>query len=286
MLKKIKPVVILICGLIVVFTLIACPSKNGNVDDSIDWRPTADWRSIPYDPSFVIQVFDAEYSLLSNGSSTAHRNAYVDCYAVPNPDPSSTVSFNGQVWIYVNDVPTQATVYGPEPFYIWDQPISLQSGTNSIVAVVFRADGSGYGRTEEWTITGTFANPLFRAQLTWDTDYNDVDLHLVKDDTWDDFNHISYWNMVIPGMAELDYDDTDGYGPENISIETTAPAGSYKLLVKYFWGEVTVNAAVQIFDQNDALISTHTHVFTADDVSLYDDEPEQTDWVVITLTAP
>ena len=92
--------------------------------------------------------------------------------------------------------------------------------------------------------------------------------------------------MVIPGMAELDYDDTDGYGPENISIETTAPAGSYKLLVKYFWGEVTVNAAVQIFDQNDALISTHTHVFTADDVSVDDENPEATDWVVITLTAP
>jgi uncharacterized protein YfaP (DUF2135 family) len=66
--------------------------------------------------------------------------------------------------------------------------------------------------------------------------------------------------MVIPGMAELDYDDTDGYGPENISIETTAPAGSYKLL--------------------------HTHVFTADDVSVDDENPEATDWVVITLTAP
>jgi hypothetical protein len=284
MLKKMKPVGIIICGLIVVFALITCNSKG---ETSISWRPDIDLSTIPVDPGFIIEIYDSTFNPLSNGASTTYRAAFVYSDPVPNPDPSSTISFNGQVWIFVNDLPTQATVYTPEPFDIFEQPISLRSGTNTIVAVIFKADGSGYGKTETWTITGTFANPLYRAQLTWDTPGNDVDIHLLRNDLWGDYdNHCYYWNDFITGMAGLDYDDVDGYGPENMSIETTAPAGNYKVLVKYYWGEVTVNAAVQIFDQNDALISTYTHVFTADDVSVYDESPEATDWVVTTLTVP
>lgn len=87
-------------------------------------------------------------------------------------------------------------------------------------------------------------------------------------------------------MAELDYDDTDGWGPENMSLEETASSGSYKVLVKYYYGDVTVNATVDIFDQNDALISTHTHQFTASDKSEYDEQPEATDWIVTTWIVP
>ena len=87
-------------------------------------------------------------------------------------------------------------------------------------------------------------------------------------------------------MAKLDFDDTDGWGPENMSLETTAPPGSYKVLVKYYNGDVTVNATVAIFDQNDALISTHTHQFKASDKSEYDEQPEATDWIVTTWTVP
>lgn len=281
MIKKIVVPVALVCSLLVIFTLIECASKGKNDGSLIDWR------TIPVDPNFILYIYNYSEGTLDNDSSTIYRAAFVDCDDVPDPDPSTPDSFNGSVWVIMNDVPTRANeYYNSGQFEIDEHPISLRSSTNTIVTAVLTANGDGYKRTEAWTITGTFSNPLYRAQLTWDTPDNDVDLHLVRNDTWDDSNHCYYGFEIIPDMAELDYDDTDGWGPENMSLETTAPPGSYKVIVKYFYGEVTVNANVDIFDQNDALISTHTHQFTSSDVSSFDEEPEATDWIVTTWTVP
>ena len=261
------------------FTLMQCGSKGDGTDGFIDWR------SVPVDSNFILNVYtDAE--TLQINDSTGERAAYVDSNTVPDPDPSSADVFNGSGWLVVNEVATRANVLGSGPFSIDEHPITLKSGSNSIVAVVLDSGGTGYRRSEEWTITGTFSNPLYRAQLTWDTDENDVDLHLVRNDTWNNSNHCYYFNMEIPGMVELDYDDVDGFGPENMSLETTAPSGTYKVIVKYYWGEVTVNATVKIFDVNDNQISTSTHQFTADDVSESDEAPEATDWIVTTWSVP
>ena len=270
--------VIVLGALAVSFTLMQCGSKGDGSDGFIDWR------SVPVDSNFIL-IVDTGTEILQNNDSTDKRAAYVDSYTVPDPDPSSADVFNGSAWLVVNEVATRANV-SSVPFSIYWHPITLKSGSNSIVAVVLDSGGKGYRRSEEWTITGTFSNPLYRAQLTWDTDENDVDLHLVRNDTWDDSNHCYYYNMEIPGMVELDYDDTDGFGPENMSLETTADSGTYKVIVKYFWGEVTVNATVKIFDVNDNQISTSTHQFTADDESMDDEAPEATDWIVTTWTVP
>jgi hypothetical protein len=273
---------VLACSLFVLLTLIGCSTKATTNNGSI-----IDWQSIPVDPSFILDIYNYSEGSLENNSSTDDRAAYVGCDDLPDPVPSTPDYFDGSVWVITNDVQTRANEYYiSETFGILEQPISLRNGANTIVAVVLNADGSGYKRTEAWTINGTFSNPLYRAQLTWDTPDNDVDLHLVRNDTWDDSNHCYYYNETIAGMAGLDYDDTDGWGPENMSLETTAPSGSYKVIVKYFDGEVTVNATVDIFDQNDALVSTSTHQFTKSDISVYDDEAEATDWNVTTLTVP
>jgi uncharacterized protein YfaP (DUF2135 family) len=257
----------------------SCDSKGGDGEGFIDWR------SVSVDQNFILNIYTGAENL-NNGDSTNHRAAYVDSESVPDPNPSSTNVFDGSAWLVVNEVPTRANVSGSGPFVIFEHPITLRSGVNSIVAVVLDNAGSGYRRSEEWTITGTFANPLYRAQLSWDTDENDVDLHLVRNDTWDLSNHCYYANMVIPGMAELDYDDVDGFGPENMSLEPTAPSGTYKVIVKYYYGDVTVNATIRIFDVNDNQISSSTHQFTADDESVYDDAPEATDWIVTTWLVP
>lgn len=234
-------------------------------------------------------VFIISIDSLSNNASTDSRTQSVDSADVPDPDPSSATIFNGTVRVYVNDSYTIADViYNSETGkFLLSHPITLRSGDNTIYAVVLTTGASEYSRSDTWSITGNFTNPLYRAQLTWDTAENDVDLHLVKDGGWTDTNHCYYFNDVITGMAQLDYDDVDGYGPENMSIEQDAPAGSYEIIVKYFSTEgVTsnVNATVKIFDQTDTLISTDTHVFTPSDESLYDELSEDTDWNVTTLT--
>jgi uncharacterized protein YfaP (DUF2135 family) len=98
-----------------------------------------------------------------------------------------------------------------------------------------------------------------------------VDIHLVKDDGWGEPGTHCFWlNDKISGMAALDYDDVDGYGPENMSLELTAPSGSYKIYVKYFDAYPVsgdVQATVRVYDQDNDLIGTYNHTFTIDDVS-------------------
>lgn len=55
-----------------------------------------------------------------------------------------------------------------------------------------------------------------RIVLDWDSSPSDLDLHLVKEGAY----HISYRNMQSSGdgAARLDRDDTNGYGPETITI--------------------------------------------------------------------
>lgn len=108
------------------------------------------------------------------------------------------------------------------------------------------------------------------AQLSWDTDYGDMDLHLVKEDSQGRFcatgvtagpiatdcgftseqdcyygnckatsSSTPDWDgdgiLQSEGDPSLDIDDLSGYGPENINIDV-APAGRYLVGVDYFGG--------------------------------------------------
>ena len=83
--------------------------------------------------------------------------------------------------------------------------------------------------------------------LTWDTDDTDLDLFVIEPSGF----------VVYPGddegpTAELDVDDTDGYGPENIYVPPgEAAAGVYKVYVGYYDapgdpGDVVTNATIHI----------------------------------------
>jgi hypothetical protein len=71
--------------------------------------------------------------------------------------------------------------------------------------------------------------------LTWDTE-TDVDLWLTEPNN----NKIWYVSKESSTGGELDFDNTSGYGPENIFYQNTAPSGTYKVEVNYFSGSPTV----------------------------------------------
>ena len=205
---------------------------------------------------------------LSDGDSTSTRTQSVSSH-VPNPDSTSTTTFNGSVRVYVGTSYTTA-----EPAYssfqsawlISDHPISLNAGSNTIYVAVYDDSGSLYDTSQEWTITGSFDQYPYRIELTWDTDGNDVDLHLVRNDNWGSSSDHCYWSNKSASYTQLDYDDTDGYGPENITIEDAAAAGTYDIYVKYFSGSVSVNATVKVFEEG-TLSNTYTHSFSSSDVN-------------------
>ena len=67
--------------------------------------------------------------------------------------------------------------------------------------------------------------------LTWNLDETDVDLFVIEPDN----TLVGFYHEQGP-TAELDVDDTNGFGPENIYVAPgEAAAGVYKVYVGYFW---------------------------------------------------
>jgi tetratricopeptide (TPR) repeat protein len=77
--------------------------------------------------------------------------------------------------------------------------------------------------------------PSLRFVLTWETDANDVDLHV-----WDrNGAHASYGKKTLPSGGELYADVTTGYGPECFVIPSVGsseglPAAPYRLRAHYY----------------------------------------------------
>jgi uncharacterized repeat protein (TIGR01451 family) len=96
------------------------------------------------------------------------------------------------------------------------------------------------------TVTITVNIPTYgiRVELTWNTNSTDVDAHLIRPSGqyWD-IPDDCYWENKNPdwglsGVTEdnpsLDQDDTDGYGPENITLEQPYEQGIYQYKVHYW----------------------------------------------------
>jgi tetratricopeptide (TPR) repeat protein len=73
--------------------------------------------------------------------------------------------------------------------------------------------------------------PSFRFVLSWETDANDVDLHV-----WDrQGGHAYYEHKTLPSGGELYADVTTGYGPECFTLrEPDQSAAPYRLKVHYY----------------------------------------------------
>jgi tetratricopeptide (TPR) repeat protein len=74
--------------------------------------------------------------------------------------------------------------------------------------------------------------PSLRFALTWETDANDVDLHV-----WDHVGGHAFYNAkTLPSGGELFADVTTGYGPECFAVQkpSTHDAAPYRLKVHYY----------------------------------------------------
>lgn len=95
---------------------------------------------------------------------------------------------------------------------------------------------------------------VFRAELRWNTNATDVDLHV-----YDSFgNHAYFANKTgVPGGA-LDRDDVDGFGPEVYTQFTDQGASYYDIKVFYYsdHGHGPSTAYVDVYDGNGRLMGS------------------------------
>jgi len=118
-------------------------------------------------------------------------------------------------------------------------------------------------------------------EVSWDTIYGDVDAHLLNvteshPDGWWTTNDCHFLNRTpdwgpagVDANPTLDLDDTDGYGPENITINTNPAAGTYTVGLHYFCshsvgtspapGDGPTSGTVRIFCDG-ALAATYTGI--------------------------
>ena len=83
--------------------------------------------------------------------------------------------------------------------------------------------------------------------LTWD---NTADLDLYVTDPWGET--ICYYNSTSASGGWLDFDDTNGYGPENVFWENnTAPSGYYEVELDYYSGNSGSNYIVTVSIGNE-----------------------------------
>ena len=140
--------------------------------------------------------------------------------------------------------------------------IPLFCGQQALIYRFDNASGHSY-----WYAGATLTNcsvAAFRAQLTWDTgpSSSDIDLHLVRPSgTMFSTNDCYYGNCKLSitptglewgatgaaGNPSLDVDNTEGYGPENITLVSGAEAGNYAVVIDNFDGVLATHATVKIY---------------------------------------
>ena len=136
------------------------------------------------------------------------------------------------------------------------------AGSYTVSLIVVDRDGLE-SEPAELTLEGI---PLddFHAELSWDIDVSDVDLHVIAPggavfhQTLDCFfgNCVPIggvgvdWGAPGPdGDPTLDLDDVQGYGPENINIESPTDGSNYRVVVHYWSddGLGSTTATVRIY---------------------------------------
>ena len=229
-------------------------------------------------------------STISSGATVTSRVLSISG-TVHNPGGATASTFEGYAYIVVNnDTLELALSYSTGNEWTFNHSIAIVRGDNVIVILVYDLDNNLYEKSPEFQVYGDFPAYPLRIQLTWDTDRTDVDLHVYYYSstaatsptyhTWyQAMTPTDYGDDGLYGIpnAYLDFDDTDGYGPENFTLEQLPSTGVFKAFLRYYSGYANTTATVKVY-QSDTLVYTSSHTFTT---SGNEDDPTN-DWYFYT----
>ncbi|RPI15069.1 MAG: hypothetical protein EHM58_14925 [Ignavibacteriae bacterium] len=121
-----------------------------------------------------------------------------------------------------------------------EQRILLRNGLNviNVNCVGQKSDGTVVSAHKILNISANLSLLDLCTELRWNTNYSDVDFHLLPpnssfSDLWTTYD-CYYGNKTPSWGGVLDVDDVDGYGPEHITITNWSSPGSYDLYIHYY----------------------------------------------------
>ncbi|ACF14635.1 hypothetical protein Ctha_2184 [Chloroherpeton thalassium ATCC 35110] len=127
---------------------------------------------------------------------------------------------------FVTDFEGRATFPIPEE----DGYHEVQFSRSGYVETKFRIEiTAGTLFFNRFSISPAMPIGYLRVVLDWDAEPGDLDAHFIKRGAY----HISFRNMRVAddGIARLDRDDRNGYGPETITAKTIDEYGDYVFAV-------------------------------------------------------
>jgi len=113
----------------------------------------------------------------------------------------------------------------------FDQNVIVEASSEEVDhSITIMADAGSHHEEASRSFSSHVPPTGFRVTLTWDTGGTDVDLWVT-----DPFGNKCSWSdpYISESGLQLDVDDTNGYGPENIS-SFEPPAGAYLVQVHYW----------------------------------------------------
>jgi hypothetical protein len=116
------------------------------------------------------------------------------------------------------------------------------------------------GQTNTCTTTVTATGDGIRVEVSWNTDLSDVDTHFLRmagGTPWFSSPNDCYyanrtpaWDAAgTPDDPRLDIDDVNGFGPENINIDSPVLSSTYRVGIHYYssHGAPTTTVTVRIY---------------------------------------
>lgn len=141
-------------------------------------------------------------------------------------DARGTITVNGQ-----------ASTALPITAGSFSQTVVLTPGANTIQVSIVSSRGGAAGQV---SVNANIEDQALWTELRWDTNYSDVDLHLLPpgyglEYLWTAYDcYYLYKGQLMPWGSTLDVDDVDGYGPEHITMNAMPQSGRYTLVAHYF----------------------------------------------------
>ena len=217
-------------------------------------------------------IRDSTTNKIASGDSITNPN--ISVFGVVR-NPGCYIDFNGSAIIYMNGVEIEGrvlTTANTEYYSLEETKLTLPLGDgalNEVAIVIMQFNGRSHkpiARSDIFYIKSDFKTPAFQAQLIWNGKA-DLDLYVQSPDGTDCYYDNKLVNLKS-GSLQLDYDNREAYGPENITLKGNPDAGKYKVYANYFAGfpfgnEIDVMAVIRVW-KNGKLLSGECYDFTKD----------------------
>jgi hypothetical protein len=184
-------------------------------------------------PENIFSITSLTSSVVSSNGSTV--SIVVKFNANASPDIAGYyINIEGSDIYYkvpINEIPSNGILSIPVGL-----PSVLEAGKFCVNVMTYNSKGQTSNVVKQCIDVVKLGSGALQINLAWDTDDSDIDLHVIDPSGFEIYYRRKYSSVT---GGQLDRDDVDGFGPENIYWLENAPDGVYKVYLHYYGDDRT-----------------------------------------------